>query len=43
MKDIRLLLVDDEDDFRQTLAKRLAKKGIPPEQAENGEKSTFHS
>jgi len=39
MKDIRLLLVDDEDDFRQTLAKRLAKKGIPPEQAENGEKA----
>jgi len=39
MKDIRLLLVDDEDNFRQTLAKRLAKKGIPPEQAENGEKA----
>ena len=30
MKNIRLLLVDDEDDFRQTLAKRLTKKGIPP-------------
>jgi len=39
MKDIRLLLVDDEDNFRQTLAKRLAKKGILPEQAENGEKA----
>jgi ActR/RegA family two-component response regulator len=37
MKDIRLLLVDDEDDFRQTLANRLTKKGIPPEQAESGE------
>ena len=39
MKNIRLLLVDDEDDFRQTLAKRLAKKGIPLEQADNGEKA----
>jgi len=39
MKNIRLLLVDDEDNFRQTLAKRLAKKGIPPEQAESGEKA----
>jgi two-component system NtrC family sensor kinase len=37
MNNIRLLLVDDEDDFRQTLAKRLTKKGIPPEQAESGE------
>jgi signal transduction histidine kinase len=36
MNTIRLLLVDDEDDFRQTLAKRLTKKGIPPEQAESG-------
>jgi len=39
MKKIRILLVDDEDDFRRTLAKRLTKKGIPPEQAENGEKA----
>lgn len=39
MKKIRLLLVDDEDDFRQTLAKRLAKKGITLEQAESGEKA----
>jgi signal transduction histidine kinase len=39
MKNIRLLLVDDEDDFRQTLAKRLTKKGIPPEQAESGERA----
>jgi hypothetical protein len=37
MKDIRLLLVDGEDDFRQTLAKRLIKKTIPPDQAESGE------
>lgn len=39
MQDIRLLLVDDEDDFRNTLAKRLIKKGISPMQAENGEKA----
>ena len=39
MKNIRLLLVDDENDFRQTLAKRLTKKGIAPEQAESGEKA----
>ena len=36
MKTIRLLLVDDEDDFRQTIAKRLAKRGLLPEQAANG-------
>ncbi len=39
MKNIRLLLVDDEDDYRQTLAKRLTKKDITPEQAESGEKA----
>ncbi len=39
MKNIRLLIVDDEDDFRKTLAKRLTKKGIIPEQAENGRKA----
>ncbi len=39
MKNIHLLLVDDEDDFRNTLAKRLRKKGISPVQAENGEKA----
>jgi len=39
MKNIRLLIVDDEDDFRNTLAKRLTKKGIVPEQAENGRKA----
>lgn len=37
MKNIRLLLVDDEVDFRRTLAKRLTKRGIIPEQAENGQ------
>jgi len=34
---IRLLLVDDEDNFRQTLAKRLAKRGLVAEQAADGE------
>ena len=36
MKDIRLLLVDDEDNFRQTLFKRLAKRGLIVEQAADG-------
>jgi two-component system NtrC family sensor kinase len=34
---IRLLLVDDEDEFRQTLAKRLAKRGLDSDQANDGE------
>jgi len=34
---IRLLLVDDEADFRQTLAKRLRKRGIHSDQAGDGE------
>ena len=37
MNDIRLLLVDDEDDFRRTIAKRLRKRGILPEEAGTGE------
>jgi len=37
MNNIRLLLVDDEDDFRRTIAKRLGKRGIAPEEAGNGE------
>jgi len=37
MEDVRLLLVDDEIDFRQTLASRLRKRGLLPEQARNGE------
>ena len=39
MKNIRLLLVDDEDDFRWFIAKRLARLGIVVEQAEDGEKA----
>ena len=33
---IRLLLVDDEDEFRQTVAKRLARRGMVAEQAADG-------
>ena len=36
METIRLLLVDDEDHFRQTLAKRLAKRGLASDQASDG-------
>ena len=36
MENIRLLLIDDEDDFRQTLAKRLAKRGYAVDQAADG-------
>ena len=35
-KPIRLLLVDDEDHFRQAMAKRLAKRGLDCDQAANG-------
>lgn len=37
MNNIHLLLVDDEDNFRQTLCKRLGKRGFAIEQAANGE------
>ena len=33
---IRLLLVDDEDEFRQAIAKRLAKRGLVSDQAADG-------
>jgi|SaaInl8_200m_RNA_FD_contig_101_87694_length_1521_multi_3_in_0_out_0_1 two-component system, NtrC family, sensor kinase len=36
MKNIRLLLVDDENEFRKTIAKRMKRRGIIPEQAESG-------
>ncbi len=39
MKDTRILLVDDENDFRTTIAKRLTKRGMQVEQAESGEES----
>jgi len=34
---INLVLVDDEADFRQTLAKRLARRDIVPREAGTGE------
>ena len=37
MENIRLLLVDDEDEFRKTIANRLARRGLSPEQARTGE------
>ena len=37
MKSIRLLLVDDENDFRRTVAKRLMKRGMDTKQAASGE------
>ena len=35
-KPIRLLLVDDEDDFRRAMAKRLVRRGLDCDQAANG-------
>jgi len=37
MENIRLLLVDDEEEFRRTITKRLKRRGIDPEQAGTGE------
>ena len=37
MEDTRILLVDDEADFRTTIAKRLTKRGMVVEQAGSGE------
>ena len=37
MEELRLLLVDDEENFRQVLAKRLSRRGMAPEQAGSGE------
>ena len=37
MENIRVLLVDDEDDFRHTVAKRLVKRGLHTKQAASGE------
>ena len=39
MKNTRILLVDDETDFRTTIAKRLMKRGMEVEQAGSGEES----
>ena len=37
MQNIRLLLVDDETSFLNTIAKRMKKRGINPELATSGE------
>lgn len=37
MEGIRVLFVDDDEDFRKAITNRLAKRGIVPEQATNGE------
>ncbi|MCG6881241.1 MAG: response regulator [Deltaproteobacteria bacterium] len=37
MENIRVLLVDDENDFRRTVAKRLTKRGMDINQASGGE------
>lgn len=37
MEKIRILLVDDENDFRETVAKRLLKRGMDTKQAASGE------
>jgi two-component system NtrC family sensor kinase len=37
MEGVRLLLVDDEEQFRRTIAKRLKLRGIDPEQSASGE------
>ena len=37
LKQINLMLVDDESDFRNTLAKRLLKRGLASFQAPDGE------
>jgi DNA-binding NtrC family response regulator len=36
MENIRVLLVDDEEDFRTTLAKRMAKRKVQVSEAESG-------
>lgn len=36
-KNIRLLLVDDEENFRRIISKRMKKRGLPPMEAGSGE------
>ena len=36
MNELKLLLVDDESDFRQALVRRFGRRGLNPEQAGNG-------
>jgi DNA-binding NtrC family response regulator len=39
MEDFKVLVVDDEEDFRETLIKRLQKRNLDVKGAENGEKA----
>lgn len=39
MKDMRVLVVDDEEDFRTTLAGRLQLRDLKPDTAEDGKKA----
>ncbi len=39
MNEFRVLVVDDEDDFRETFVKRLEKRNLSVTDAENGEKA----
>lgn len=39
MEDYRVLVVDDEDDFRETFVKRLEKRNLSVTEAESGEKA----
>ncbi|WP_449244328.1 response regulator [Desulfobacca acetoxidans] len=39
MSELRVLLVDDEEDFRETLQKRLRNRNIQVEEAENGNRA----
>ena len=39
MEDFKVLVVDDEEDFRETLIKRLMKRNLDVKGAENGEKA----
>ncbi len=39
MEDYRVLVVDDEDDFRETIVNRLKKRNLSVTGAENGEKA----
>lgn len=38
MSDLRLLVIDDEDDFRDTLVSRLQRRGVDARGAESGER-----
>jgi two-component system OmpR family response regulator len=39
MEEFKILVVDDEDDFRETIVKRLQKRKMPAWGAESGEKA----